>query len=93
MVVGVLTVDMHFAECTSLKEKRTHLNRLRDRLRQRFNLSVGEVAYQDLWQRTRLGLAHVNTSAREAETVLHRALELIDAYHGGDVLEHELTWS
>lgn len=92
MVVGVLAVDLRFSGCGSLKEKRMHLRRLTDRLRREFNLSLCEVEHQNLWQRSRLGLAHVNTSGREAEALLGRVLGMIESYHGAEVLGQELSW-
>lgn len=53
-----------FAECeciiydaSSLKEKRAVLKRIITRIRGRFNVSVSEIAYQDSWRRTSIGIA------------------------------------
>ncbi len=77
MVVGVLTVDLHFPENGSLKGKRMVLRRILDRVRQRFNVSAAEVEHQDLWQRSRLAIACVNTSGREADSTLAHVLNHI----------------
>jgi len=90
MVVGLLTVDLRFPKNGSLKEKRMALRRLTERLKQRFNLSVAEVENQDLWQRSTLAVANVNTSAREADSTLAQALDLIDAYHEAVVIGHRI---
>lgn len=77
MVVGVLTVDLHLPENGSLKGKRMVLRRILDRVRQRFNVSAAEVEHQDLWQRSRLAIACVNTSGREADSTLAHVLNQI----------------
>jgi len=56
MVIGLLTLELHFPGARSLKDKRQVLRRLKDRVRA-LNVSVAEVAHQDLWQRARLGIA------------------------------------
>jgi uncharacterized protein YlxP (DUF503 family) len=90
MVVGLLTVELHFPENSSLKGKRMLLRRLTERLKQRFNVSVAEVEHQDLWQRSTLALACVNTSGREADSTLAHALDLIAAYSEAELISHNL---
>lgn len=40
--------------CQSLKEKRSVVKSLKDRLHDRFNVSVAETGHHDLWQRAEL---------------------------------------
>ncbi|MCK4351047.1 MAG: DUF503 domain-containing protein, partial [Candidatus Krumholzibacteria bacterium] len=56
MIVSRLRVQFLLPGCNSLKEKRFVLNSLKARLRNRFNVSVCEIDYQDKWQRSELGL-------------------------------------
>ncbi len=74
MVVGLLTLDLHFPGARSLKDKRRVLRRLIDRMRNRFNVSVAEVDHQDLWQRARVAVVSVNTAQAHLETTLDKAL-------------------
>lgn len=78
MVIGLLRVEVHIPESGSLKSKRFVLRSLTDRLRKRFNLSVAEVEYQDLWQRSVLGIVTVNTDRKHADSTLSKALDLLD---------------
>lgn len=59
MVVGVLRLDVRLYDCHSLKEKRSRVNRLLNRLRGKFPISIAEVGSLDLLQRTVLGCALV----------------------------------
>ena len=56
MPVGVLTLEIQLPYAHSLKEKRAVLNRMRDRLRARFNVAVAELDHQDAWQQAVLGV-------------------------------------
>ena len=47
MIVGTLTVEIHLGAVFSLKEKRQVVRSVVDRIRQRFNVSVAEVARQE----------------------------------------------
>ena len=79
MIVGVLTWELHLDGCRSLKEKRRILKSLKDRLHNRFNVSVSETAHQDVWQRAELTCCVVTTDRRQAESVLNSADKLVDS--------------
>jgi uncharacterized protein YlxP (DUF503 family) len=77
MIVGVCTVELFIPEGHSLKGKRQVLQSLKNRLREKFNLSVAEVGEQDLWQKSILGLACVANESAHVNQVLEQALNLI----------------
>ncbi len=78
MVIGLLTLRLHFPESQSLKDKRVVLKSLFDRVRNRFNVSIVEAEDRDLWQSSVVVLAHVNTDRSNAESVLQAVLNLLD---------------
>ena len=71
--VGILSVELHFPESHSLKEKRHHLRSAKAQLQNRFGASVAEVDHHDLWQRCGLTAAFVARDARAAEELAGRA--------------------
>lgn len=77
MTVAVLSVELYLPRCSSLKDKRMVLRRLKDRLGAQ-NVAVAEVAHADLWQRAGLGIVTVASSDRVAEQTLNAALETIE---------------
>ena len=70
MVIGLLTLDLHFPGARSLKDKRQALRSLETKIRNRFNVSVAEVEHQDLWQRARLAVVAVNTDHGHLDSTL-----------------------
>lgn len=76
-IVGLCTIELFIPESQSLKDKRQVLLSVKDRLRQKFNLSVAEVDGQDLWQKAVLGLACVANDGRRVNQVLDQALNMI----------------
>lgn len=75
-----------YAECSffipaaaSLKDKRAVLNRMRDRVKNSYNVSVAEIDHQDLWQRTTFALAAVASSKEAAEREVKRAVRLLES--------------
>jgi len=72
MVIGLLTLELHFPGARSLKDKRQALRSLETRIRNRFNVSVAEVEHQDLWQRSLLAVVGVNTDHAHLESTLQK---------------------
>jgi uncharacterized protein YlxP (DUF503 family) len=70
LVIGLLTLEIHFPGARSLKDKRQVLRGLLARIRKRFNVSLAEVEHQDLWQRATLAVVAVNTDQVHLEATL-----------------------
>ncbi len=78
MVVAVVTWELHLNGCQSLKDKRRIMKSLKDRLHNRFNVSVAETNHQDRWQRAELSCCVVATDRQHAESVLGAADNLVE---------------
>ncbi|MER3425034.1 MAG: DUF503 domain-containing protein [Nitrospiraceae bacterium] len=77
MIVGLCTVELYLPDSHSLKAKRQALLSLKDRLRDKFNVSVAEVDEQELWQKAILGIACVANEGAHVNQVLDQAINLI----------------
>ena len=71
--IGILSVELHFPEASSLKGKRKFVKSAKANLANRFGAAVAEVEHHDLWQRSRLTLAVVAREVGEAERLLDDA--------------------
>jgi uncharacterized protein YlxP (DUF503 family) len=79
VVIGVATWELHLNGCSSLKEKRRALKSLKDRLHNRFNVSVAETGHHDRWQRAELACCVVAVDKRQAASVLSSADGLVES--------------
>ncbi len=70
MHIGLLALDFHLAGCSSLKEKRHRLARLRGKFGHVANLAVCESDYQDSHKRARWSVVAVAGDARVVEQSL-----------------------
>jgi len=68
--VGVITLELRLDESHSLKDKRHYVKGLKDRLRNKFNVSVAEIDHQELWQRGLVAVVTVSSDQAHAEQVL-----------------------
>ncbi len=92
MPVGVLTLDVQLSYTHSLKEKRAVLQKLRARLRARFNVAVAELDHQDVWQRATLGVVSISESQGVVESALRQVLEESERILGHEVANHTLDY-
>ena len=92
MVVGIASIEIHIPESGSLKSKRHFLKRIKDRVKNRFNVSIAEVDHNDLWQRTTLGVSVVTNQQRFANQVLNQVIEFIGQEPGIQILDFSLNF-
>lgn len=78
MVVGVCTLEFYLPENHSLKGKRQVINSIKGKLKSRFNISIAEIGYQDVWQRSALGIAMISGERRYIEREFSKILNFID---------------
>jgi uncharacterized protein YlxP (DUF503 family) len=92
MPVGVLTLDIQIPYAHSLKEKRAVLQKMRDRLRSRFNVAVAELDHEDVWQHATLGVVSISDSQPLLESVFRQVLAESEKILGYDVANHSLDF-
>jgi uncharacterized protein YlxP (DUF503 family) len=92
MPVGVLTLEIELPYSHSLKEKRAVLQKIRDRLRSRFNVAVAELDHQDVWQHATLGVVSISNSQTLLESTFRQVLEESEKILGQDVANHTLEF-
>lgn len=89
MVIGVITWDLEILAAQSLKEKRSVVKGLKDRLHGRFNVSAAETAHQDLWQRSELTACVVSSDQKVAQSVLQSADDLVAREYRARIIKSE----
>jgi uncharacterized protein YlxP (DUF503 family) len=72
MVIGVLQLDLRLHGPQSLKQKRSVIQKVLARCRNRFPASCAEVGHQELWQRALLGFAVISSSEQVVAPILAR---------------------
>lgn len=90
MVVGLANIDIHIPASGSLKGKRHVLKRIKDRVRNKFNVSIAEVDHNELWQRTTLGVAVVSNQKQFANQVLSEVVDLVNKENGVQILDYSI---
>ena len=58
--VALISFEIIISGSASLKAKRSVINRVKDRIRSRYNASIAEIGYLDKWQRAALGITLIS---------------------------------
>jgi uncharacterized protein len=86
MLVGALRLTLHLPEPGSLKSKRHLIRSVVDRVKAKFNVSIAEVAENDLWQKSVVGVAAVGNDHAFVNEVLDKVADFVGSIHGGQIL-------
>lgn len=90
MIVGLCTLELYLPNGHSLKAKRQVLLSLKDRLRDKFNVSVAEVGDQELWQKAVLGIACVANEGAHVNQVLDQVVNLVRSMPAIELLQSRI---
>jgi hypothetical protein len=92
MIIAVLKVDFYLHGASSLKDKRTIIRGIKDRLNKKFNVSLAEVDFQDKWQRARLGIVQVGSDFKYLEQNMNTIFKILDSNASAEIIEHSLEF-
>ena len=90
MKVGVCSIKFYVHGNHSLKGKRRIIRTIKDRVKNKFNISVAEVGDQDIWQNIQLGIAAVHSDGPYLEGQLQQVVHFIDNMHLAEMTNHEI---
>lgn len=91
-VVGATRWVLHLPGCRSLKQKRSVVRGLRDRMVSRFRVSAAETDLHDRHAMAEITAAVASSDRRHAESVLSRADALVRSDPRAQVLESETAY-
>ncbi len=88
--MGIARITFRLHGNQSLKEKRKVVKSLVEKSRHRFNVSVAEVADQDLHQRATIGVAVIGSDGRVLNSILDRIIDYMDSMNLADLIQREV---
>ena len=79
MKVGICRITFFLHGVTSLKEKRSIVKKIIERTKNCFNMSVSETDFNDLWQKSEVGIAMIGNDSSYINSKLDKAVEFIES--------------
>ena len=89
MLVGLYQFSLLIPESGSLKEKRFVISSIKDRIRNKFNVSIAETDDLDKWQRATIGIAMVSNEKAMLDKVFTKIFNFLDENDQVEILEHQ----
>lgn len=91
-VIGVLTLEILVEHSHSLKEKRSVIKSLKDRLHERFNVAVAEIDHLDSRQASVLAAVTISNDRVHSEQVLNAVEAHAAGILGGTLTGTSVEW-
>ncbi|MEN3185489.1 MAG: DUF503 domain-containing protein [Atribacterota bacterium] len=78
MRVGVCQVELFINGSLSLKDKRRVMNSMKQKLRNRFNISIVEIPVDTQWKRGGLGISCIGLDERSVRSIIDQIVRFIE---------------
>lgn len=78
MIVCSCEIEILIYESNSLKEKRHVIKSIIERIKSKFNASVAEVGYNELWNRSIIGIAVVSNNRNLCDASISKIISFVD---------------
>lgn len=85
MIIGIFKIKIIIPWARSLKEKRMVVKSICAKARGKFNVSIAEVEFQDIYQTAVLGISYVTSDRAQADSIADNVLNFIESNTDGDV--------
>lgn len=92
MIVGVLTLEIEIEGAYSLKEKRAVVNRIRDRVRNTFNVAIAEVDDNEVWNFACMGVVTISNDQRHANEMLSKVVAFVGKIRDCEVDDYSIDF-
>jgi uncharacterized protein YlxP (DUF503 family) len=89
MVIGTAVFTLAIDQAYSLKDKRSVLEGLKTRLKNKFNIAVSEVGMHDIWNRCELAVVTVSPDRKRVDQLLSKVALFIEGYGDAVLLDIE----
>jgi uncharacterized protein YlxP (DUF503 family) len=92
MIVGVLVIEILIYSSASLKEKRFVIKSIKDRIKNKYNVSIAELRYQDKWQRSEIGIAVIGNQQSYVEQSLQKIFQSLDHSDQYEIISYNFEY-
>lgn len=87
MLVGTLQIKCYAPYVHSLKEKRMIVKSITGKVKNKFNVSVGEVGQQDTHQTIMIGVATIAESTGQCDSILDHIIDFVEDNCEAEMME------
>lgn len=89
MIVGICTCEILIYDSNSLKEKRGIIKSIIDKTKNKFNISISEVAENDKWQKAVIGFSVVSNDTKIVDSTMEKVIRFMSSYSEIEIINIE----
>ncbi|MEW6456630.1 MAG: DUF503 domain-containing protein [Acidobacteriota bacterium] len=89
MIIGLCSFEIWIPYSRSLKEKRAVIRKIIEKIKPKYNVSISEIDFQNLWQRAKIGIVSINAEKSVIEKVFNSILKDLENSLDGHILNFE----
>ena len=91
MLIAAALIELDLPESETIKDRRSVARSIKDRVRQRFNVSVAEVADQDDRHSVCIGCVMVGIDPRHLREGMEKVIHYVESLGLGEVVSDDVT--
>lgn len=92
LYVVLISFEVLIEGSSSLKIKRGVINRIKDKIRSRFNASIAEIGYLDKWQRAAMGITLISNEKRKLQKDVDAIQSMLAGFTDMSVNQFTVEW-
>jgi len=92
MHILLITLELHIPLAHSLKDKRSYIKSLKDRISHRFNVSIAEIDFLDDWQRAMFGICIISNDKSYLDKQYSLIESMVIDFSGLEVAKITREW-
>jgi uncharacterized protein YlxP (DUF503 family) len=90
MKIGLCVIDLYLPGTNSLKGKRQILKSIKDRIRNKFNVSIAEIEDNEKWRKTKIGVVTINNDSSQIDSILQSVIKFIDGFYPAQIVNYQI---
>ncbi|HEY1923218.1 MAG TPA: DUF503 domain-containing protein [Tepidisphaeraceae bacterium] len=90
MKIGVLQIEISIADAMSLKDKRSVVKSIKDRIAHAHNVSIAEVGALDEHRRSIIGMAMVSNDGQYIEGALSKLVDFVRSVPKVSLVDYQI---
>lgn len=91
MIIGSCSLKLRIYEAHSLKDKRSVIKSIIERIKSRFNVSIAEVDLNDKWEVAEIGIVCVTNDTKHAQQIISNVMNFIDEDGRVEIIEENIS--
>ena len=88
--VGCCSLRFNLYNIKSIKDKRRIVRTIKDRVKNKFNISIAEIGNQDKKDSLYIGIGAVSSDARYLNGLMNQVINFIDTMYLVDMADHHI---